>query len=440
MLDSISTTNYRNLNLESGLPLESLAILVGPNGSGKSNLMRILEFLRDALIDSPDERRGINSFEDAIGRFGAGRVLNIAVTMPATVSFDFSFTVQNGHRDGFYLALQILDENRVTIHREEMYRESKSQLNGEREYYYRAHVPSRGFGYIGSVREGWHKESNGGYTQAPGVIDMFADGSQLAFRTFPQNLERLLANPSFLRPTGYEAIALNFYDGRDRLLEQVAGWTFYESGRMNLPEIRHSRSELGPTDTVLSPSGENLPVVLHNLMGEGLEFEEQMAKAMRELFPRTRRLRVQPVGRRALQLEWYLQDSNNPFYLDEMSDGTVRMLCWAVVLFSPKRPTLIVLDEPEAGIHPAWLRVLAGWIREAARHTQVIVSTHSPDLLDYFTEDIANVRVFRPDRSDPRYNTVTALNSQALATKLHEGWKLGDLYRVGDPGVGGWPW
>lgn len=445
MLDNISIRNYRNLHLETGISFDSLAILVGPNGSGKSNMVRILEFLRDALTGSPDERRGIDSFEDAVARFGAGRILDVAMTMPAVVSFDFHFRIRGGGSDGFYLELEILDDNTAVIHREEMYRESESQPFEEREYYYRAHVPARGLGYVGNAREGWTARDPtgggaGGYVLLPGAISMMPEGSHLAFRTFSQELERILANPSFPRPEGYEAIVRNFYDGRDRLMEQVSGWTFYESGRMNLHEIRHAKPELGVTDSVLSPTGGNLPVVLHNLMGDHPDFEDEIDNAMRELFPRSSKLRVPSVGRSTLELRWHLKDNSKPFYLDEMSDGTVRMLCWAVVLFSPKRPTLIVLDEPEAGIHPAWLRVLAGWIRNAARQTQVIVSTHSSDLLDYFTEDLANVRVFRPDREDPRYNTVAELDPRALAQKLHDGWKLGDLYRVGDPSVGGWPW
>jgi predicted ATPase len=68
---------------------------------------------------------------------------------------------------------------------------------------------------------------------------------------------------------------------------------------------------------------------------------------------------------------------------NEMSDGTVRMLCWAAILLSPTLPSLLVIDEPELGIHAAWMPVLANWIKDASQKTQLIVSTHSPDLLSY---------------------------------------------------------
>ena len=123
-----------------------------------------------------------------------------------------------------------------------------------------------------------------------------------------------------------------------------------------------------------------------------------------------------------------------------MSDGTVRMLCWASVLLSPTPPTLLVIDEPELGIHAAWLPILAEWIKRASSKTQVIISTHSADLLDNFTDCIQNVFRFSSER-DRMHFTISPLSEKdMLQEKLRDGWKLGDLYRVGDPSIGGWPW
>jgi ABC-type multidrug transport system ATPase subunit len=127
-----------------------------------------------------------------------------------------------------------------------------------------------------------------------------------------------------------------------------------------------------------------------------------------------------------------------------MSDGTVRMLCWAVLLHSPQLPALIAIDEPEVGIHVAWLPILAAWIKEAARRTQVIISTHSPDLLDHFTDQLdsndSKLYVFQSDPKSKNHFVVNQLMKTAVSTQLNEGWQVGDLYRVGDPSVGGWPW
>ncbi|MFN9173215.1 MAG: hypothetical protein ACK58N_01505, partial [Synechocystis sp.] len=65
-------------------------------------------------------------------------------------------------------------------------------------------------------------------------------------------------------------------------------------------------------------------------------------------------------------------------------------------------------------------------------------STHSPDLLDQFTDCIENVHCFY--QQDNNYFGIKTLSQESLQPQLDEGWELGDLYRVGDPLVGGWPW
>ena len=136
-----------------------------------------------------------------------------------------------------------------------------------------------------------------------------------------------------------------------------------------------------------------------------------------------------------------------------MSDGTVRMLCWAVILHSPRPPALIVIEEPEVGIHCAWMPILAEWIKSAARRSQIIVSTHSPDLLDHFTDQLdarsesaasgggesSFIYAFQPDSTSQNHFTPKRLDRDEVAGWLEDGWQLRDLYRVGNPAVGGWP-
>jgi predicted ATPase len=159
---------------------------------------------------------------------------------------------------------------------------------------------------------------------------------------------------------------------------------------------------------------------------------------MKSILPKTRRLLSLRSGRLSLTLEWHFEDIKEPFYLTEMSDGTVRMLCWATILHSPILPSLLVIDEPELGLHVSWMPILAEWIKQAARKTQIIITTHSPDLLDHFTDCLENVYCFYSQ--DKTHFSMKTLSHEILDQKLEEGWQLGDLYRVGDPTVGGWPW
>jgi predicted ATPase len=207
---------------------------------------------------------------------------------------------------------------------------------------------------------------------------------------------------------------------------------------MNLKEIRESEPKIGPTDEFISPSGQNLAIVFDNLHQRNIDFEEKINTRMKSVLPMTKKIRVVRSGRLRLSMEWHVEDATEPFYLNDMSDGSVRMLSWAVILNSPALPSLLVIDEPELGLHPAWMGTLAEWIKTASERTQVIVSTHSPDLLDHFSGRVSDVVCFRFDGKN--HFTPKRLTFDTLKPKIDEGWELGDLYRVGDPDVGGWPW
>ena len=74
----------------------------------------------------------------------------------------------------------------------------------------------------------------------------------------------------------------------------------------------------------------------------------------------------------------------------------LRFLCLGTALLSPLAPRLVAIDEPEAGLHPRLLPIVADMIKTASERTQVLVTAHSPDLLNRF--DIANVAGDDPGR------------------------------------------
>lgn len=438
MLTKIEMLNYRNLRLDSGVSLGALNIFIGPNGSGKSNLVKVLRFFQDALTGPLDAERVLSSFEYAVFKLGSGHILDASMEYAAVVAFFLYFSQHENSGHGFDLQLQVIDENTVTVRRESMYRVNFDSPGADPVYYFQAHgsTPGAGTATVKIGKSTKHIELENLPT------------NRLAYDRFRSELPNWLGDQGEDEDEPDDVSTAKNQDleiprpprGASYIPRSVSQWSFYDSSRMNLWEIRKSRPQLGNSNTILSAAGENLLSVIHNLLSKDVAFDERMTEAMRQLFPQTRKLRVILVGRSTLELEWHINGGKRPFYLDEMSEGTVRMLCWMAVLLCPRPLSLIVLDEPEAGVHPAWLQILAGWIREAARSTQVIVSTHSSDLLDYFTEDIESVKVFHADAKDPQYYVVSPLKTEAVAEKLEEGWMLGDLYRVGDTGVGGWPW
>ena len=93
-----------------------------------------------------------------------------------------------------------------------------------------------------------------------------------------------------------------------------------------------------------------------------------------------------------IRLEWRQKGSSFPFQPWQLSDGTIRFLCLATALLQPNPPSTILIDEPELGLHPFALELLASLVKEASTRTQLIVSTQSPTFLNAFEpEDVVVV-------------------------------------------------
>ena len=133
---------------------------------------------------------------------------------------------------------------------------------------------------------------------------------------------------------------------------------------------------------------------------------------------------------------------NSEYMLSEVSDGTIEALILALLTSLPLElsPTLLAIDEPEVNLHPAWQGVLAKWLQTSANFNQCFISTHSSDFLDAFTDGFINglVNIFVYDPLGKM--SFKAINRERINEELSKGWMLGDLYRVNDPSIGGWPW
>ncbi len=124
-----------------------------------------------------------------------------------------------------------------------------------------------------------------------------------------------------------------------------------------------------------------------------------------------------------VRLEWNQKGSDFPFQPYHLSDGTIRFICLATALLQPMPPATVVIDEPELGLHPFAISILADLIQSAAERTQVIISTQSPTLLDHFAPE--NVVVV--NRVNGR-STFERLDPQALGEWLAE-YSVGELWQ-----------
>lgn len=422
IISKITTKNYRNLVNEEGISLNNLNILIGSNGSGKSNLVGILEFFKNCLTPSSDlESRGVTAFQEALSKLGYN-ILDASIKRPAKVSLEIEFPNLRPSGTKFFLTLYA--DKVVTINEESLQHMDLFASSGIPLAYYVNHATQPC-----QVLVSINKKNDYGFEYKE-------------LQQVPVDELSLLAIPKLLTEQGtFPPEHVPLYKIQIDLSDAVKKWQFYNANEMDLAKIRGANPKMGSSDRVLAKSGENLPTVLDNISNHkkyGIDFDECINNAMKEILPQTKHIKTSREGM-SLTVRWYFEDMEEPFYLDDMSDGTVRMLCWATILHSPILPSLLVIDEPELSLHIAWMGILANWIKQASKKTQIIISTHSPDLLDYFTDCAADVICF--EKTQPKgHFKAQKLPEAIIKDKIAEGWQLGDLYRTGDDIIGGWPW
>lgn len=126
-----------------------------------------------------------------------------------------------------------------------------------------------------------------------------------------------------------------------------------------------------------------------------------------------------------IELEWIEKGSDLPFKASYLSDGTLRFICLATVLLQPEelQPETIFIDEPELGLHPYAINVLASMMKIASKKKQLIISTQSVELLSEFdAEDVIVV---------DRYNNKSMFNrlkEEDLKEWLND-YSLGELWK-----------
>jgi predicted ATPase len=109
--------------------------------------------------------------------------------------------------------------------------------------------------------------------------------------------------------------------------------------------------------------------------------------AVKLVAPFFREFVLQPEKADRVRLRWRQQDSDAVFSANQLSDGTLRFICLATLLLQPDLPALVVLDEPELGLHPFAIVQLAGLLTQAAARSQVLIATQSVTLMNQFDVD-----------------------------------------------------
>ncbi len=322
--------NYRNI-ARCDVDLRPLTVVVGPNGAGKGNLLDALRFVADGLRAS---------LEHAVReRGGIGEVVRRSHGHPRDVALRLDLQLPSGRFGHYALRLAPREGAGHEVREEECVLHGPAAL--ERVHFH--------------VRSGV-------------VVDASAEVMP------PAAADRLyLVNASGL------AEFREPYDVLSRLALH----------RLD-PRAMRDPQPPDPGD-LLAPDGRNLAGVVERMAAEAPEDLARVEHHLARIVPGVEGVEARPTGaRQAVGFRQRVTGSADPwrFAASGMSEGTVRALGALVALFQPQAgeeregATLVGVEEPELGLHPSAVRAMVGAIREAAGRRQVIVTSHSPDLLD----------------------------------------------------------
>jgi predicted ATPase len=366
--------NYKSI-AACDVELGPLTFLVGPNGSGKSNFLDALRFISDALLYSLD-----HALRD---RGGIDEVRRQASTPPSHFGIRLEFELPSGAR-GHYAVSIGAPSQILTIQQEECSVTPPGGGLGEHHY----------------------------YRVSDGIVEASSLSPPPAAADDRLYLVNVSGTPAF-RPV---------YDALSRM------------GFYNLnPEVMRTLKPLGGRD-LLARDGSNVVGVLEELQSASAAHTNRINEYLARVVPGV--LSVGTVAVDRWTTLFFVQEQTgdyaHSFLGSNMSDGTLRALGVLVALFQLGRdgaagPLLVGLEEPETALHPAAAAVLVDAMRDATGSRQVLVTSHSPDLLDNPSIDDGQILAVVAQEGGTRIGHLDQAGRSVLRDHL---FTVGDLLRM----------
>lgn len=336
-IESLEIANYRLFRDTKLTDLPRLTIIVGANGSGKSTLFDVFSFLKEALtqnVASAVARRG--GFRELVSRGERG---------PISLTVKFR---ESGGRLATYQLEIAEDAGRPVVHRE--------ILKFRR----------------GQYGQPWHFVD---FSRGRGVaITNEAAYGQEGVEA--ERKEHVLDDPSVLAIKGLGQFKEFRVVAEFRSL--IENWHISD---FHISDARPS-AEAGYAEH-LSNRGDNIAQVAQYLYENHRDRFDRVLQIMSERVPGVSRVEAKPTEDGRLVLRFQDGSFKDPFIARYVSDGTIKMFAYLVLLYDPKPHPLLAVEEPENQLYPELLHELVEEFRDYARRGgQVFVSTHSPEFLN----------------------------------------------------------
>jgi len=366
----VKISNYKSI-AACEVVLGPLTFVVGPNGSGKSNFLDALRFVSDALRTTVEhalrERGGINE----VRRRSSGR--------PNHFGIRIEFRLADGTPGHYAFKIAARSNGGFEVKREQCLIHSL--------------VPASFQVDSGLVR----------LNLSPEKIQVPSDRLYLV----------AASGSNVFRPV-YDALA---------------NMVFY-----SLNPDRMRAMQIPDSGEILIRDGGNSTSVFRVLSRVAPEKISRVVEYLSKVVPGIRNVRAREIGpleSLEFQMDGVTGKDSFQFHASNMSDGTLRALGILLSLFQSKNGThltLIGMEEPEIALHPAATGVLVDALREASQESQILVTSHSPDLLDMVSMQDESILAVTKEKGDSQIATLDQASKGVLYSGLYS---VGELLRIG---------
>lgn len=386
-IESLKIKNFKAFKNAEMRDIPRFCVIVGSNGSGKTTLFNVFGFLKDALATNANtafNKRG--GFNEVISRGCKG-----------SIEFEIKFRAKNTAKNNPIITyfLSVSQKNGKTIVNKEILKYRRGQYGQPWEFL----------------------NFNNGKGEA--VIN-----EQMLDSTEEKDLKReaqTLKSPDILAIKGLAQFEK--FPAVIALSELIDNWhvsDIHVNEARNIQQADYAEH--------LSTLGENLSNVIDYLHKNHKDILDEIIKVLQQRIKGISEVRAEPIETGQVLLKIQDESFDEPFLVRYISDGTIKMLAYLVLLYDPKPYPLLCVEEPENQLYPHLLAELAEEFRiYSKKGEQVFVSTHSPDFLNAIEVDEVFLLV-----KDNGYSAIKRISDdEQIKAYMNAGDKMGYLWKQG---------